>query len=627
MRTVQIHITKYFFCARLIILYTGTCILLFSTSLISGGYQPPIGIPAPSFGIEENMHDIYGEGYYTYYIDNTAPNATDVNNLYGTAEKPRMTIPNRLFFLNPGTVMKIYGGPYTFNFDPIWAGMGTAEQPIFICGGDPSNKAIISNCHIVLGGSYLIFENLELSPNTNISISQSTPDHVVIRNCDIYNPEDKIITYGSAVSAGGEDIVIYKNHIHHHWQANDIDCHGVVPMAGARRVWVLDNHIHHCSGDAFQATHAASLNPARYVYVGRNVMHDDRENGVDLKFVKDIVISQNIIYGYKDASTSDGSAVVLGSDGMPNRVWVIFNEIFNSRNGIRNEETDVAWLIGNRIHHIEGFAIGLEKKSDDLYVIGNTVYDVNLAIDQFGPENFRLHIFDNIFAQIRNSSLHLDIASQSVADSSEMSQNLFWQGEGESVVIRWGSGNQKSYFSSADFVGFEGGSNNIIGDPLFSGPAVYDFSIGPGSAAIDAGSEHASYDAYEALFGINIKSDCIGTPRPQGEMWDIGAYEFTTTTGIAESHSRPDRFTLHQNYPNPFNPITTINYELPITNYVELSIYNSLGEKVETLIAKQQISGSHQIQWNASRFASGVYLCRLQSNYGLSETRKMLLIK
>ena len=50
-----------------------------------------------------------------------------------------------------------------------------------------------------------------------------------------------------------------------------------------------------------------------------------------------------------------------------NRVWVIFNDIYNSRNGIRNEETDVAWLIGNRIHHIEGFAIGLEKKSDNLY--------------------------------------------------------------------------------------------------------------------------------------------------------------------------------------------------------------------------------------------------------------------
>jgi hypothetical protein len=69
---------------------------------------------------------------------------------------------------------------------------------------------------------------------------------------------------------------------------------------------------------------------------------------------------------------------------------------------------------------------------------------------------------------------------------------------------------------------------------------------------------------------------------------------------------------LHQNYPNPFNPKTIINYELPITKYVELSIYNLLGQKVATLVSQKQKAGSHQVEWDASGFGSGVYYYRIE---------------
>jgi hypothetical protein len=83
---------------------------------------------------------------------------------------------------------------------------------------------------------------------------------------------------------------------------------------------------------------------------------------------------------------------------------------------------------------------------------------------------------------------------------------------------------------------------------------------------------------------------------------------------------------LSDNYPNPFNPITTINYHLPTRNYVDLSVYNQLGQKVATLIAKEQVSGTYQVKWNAENFTSGVYYYRLKAGEFVI-TKKMLLLK
>jgi ligand-binding sensor domain-containing protein len=88
----------------------------------------------------------------------------------------------------------------------------------------------------------------------------------------------------------------------------------------------------------------------------------------------------------------------------------------------------------------------------------------------------------------------------------------------------------------------------------------------------------------------------------------------------------PNNYMLIQNFPNPFNPTTKIKYELPITNYVDLSIYNLLGQKVATLISQKQEAGPHYIEWDASRFASGVYYYRIEAG-NFVQTRKMIYLK
>jgi photosystem II stability/assembly factor-like uncharacterized protein len=88
----------------------------------------------------------------------------------------------------------------------------------------------------------------------------------------------------------------------------------------------------------------------------------------------------------------------------------------------------------------------------------------------------------------------------------------------------------------------------------------------------------------------------------------------------------PKEYYLYQNYPNPFNPVTTINYELPITNYVNLSVYDILGREAAVLVNEKQTAGKYKVEWNASSYPSGVYFYQLSAG-DYSETKKMVLLK
>ena len=85
-------------------------------------------------------------------------------------------------------------------------------------------------------------------------------------------------------------------------------------------------------------------------------------------------------------------------------------------------------------------------------------------------------------------------------------------------------------------------------------------------------------------------------------------------------------FALYQNYPNPFNPKTVISWQLPISSYIDLSIYNILGQKVCTLVSEKREAGKHQVEWNGSDYSSGLYFYRIATEH-YTATKRMLLIK
>jgi hypothetical protein len=88
----------------------------------------------------------------------------------------------------------------------------------------------------------------------------------------------------------------------------------------------------------------------------------------------------------------------------------------------------------------------------------------------------------------------------------------------------------------------------------------------------------------------------------------------------------PNSMQLAQNYPNPFNPSTTISYTLPSRSKVRLDIYDVLGRAVDQIDLGTVSSGMHEVEYDGSALASGVYFYRLVSDFG-QETRKMVLLK
>jgi len=85
-------------------------------------------------------------------------------------------------------------------------------------------------------------------------------------------------------------------------------------------------------------------------------------------------------------------------------------------------------------------------------------------------------------------------------------------------------------------------------------------------------------------------------------------------------------YQLEQNYPNPFNPLTVINYQISGISHVEINVYSMLGQKVAILVSGRQPAGNHSVEWNATRFASGVYFYELKTG-SFQQTRKMLLLR
>jgi hypothetical protein len=103
-------------------------------------------------------------------------------------------------------------------------------------------------------------------------------------------------------------------------------------------------------------------------------------------------------------------------------------------------------------------------------------------------------------------------------------------------------------------------------------------------------------------------------------------HEYASTVEATPGAPMPTEYTLSQNFPNPFNPNTSISYSVKEAGFVNLKVYNLIGQEVATLVAGEMPAGSYTASFTATDLPSGVYVYRLEVN-NFTAQKKMVLLK
>ncbi len=217
------------------------------------------------------------------------------------------------------------------------------------------------------------------------------------------------------------------------------------------------------------------------------------------------------------------------------------------------------------------------------------------------------------------SALYIDGVSQTIGGSTSVSMPsstwylASWYGGGTSNLnfigcldeLRlWNDARTASEISSNKDLELTGNEQGLIG--------YWNFNEGSGTTLTDS------------------KGSANGTLyNMESSDWVVGASSLSKRGGSYDNkmgQQIPTEFKLFQNYPNPFNPSTVISFALPTSQFVNLSVYNIVGEKVAELINGTMVAGNHTVTFDASSLTSGIYIYRISAgNY--AAIKKMMLIK
>ncbi len=548
-------------------------------------YTPPRGIPAPTFGIDEDVDDYIGKSYnysldgrgvltytisvitgspFTHYIDMDHASSTDTANEYGTEAKPRKTIPNTFA---AGSVIEIHNGTYDTD-EHFTSQAGTAASPTFI-RGDPSSKPVYLTDQTpsekmlnFLGTcSYIIIENIDFDGGDyramNIGGSSS---YMCVRYCEIQNKAFDN-NEGCIVILPGTDntmsnIVVYSNTIHDigsYTTASDEDFHGILPSTDGRsaptsltEVWVLENTGEKISGNLVQVNGGANDHDLlQYIYIGDNVAFTNRQSGVGIKECVHCIISENTFYDSHEYGASNPSAGITYQYS-PDNLWIIFNTLYDNTYGVRAsgskpDITHSAYTIGNLIYDNKTEGIthfgyrtgwGFQGHSDEMnhYIIGNTIYNcpggIHLEKHKAGAEYY---VYNNIIVDVNEVDFaHLAVATPADQGLVTTDYNLFYDVSSDTRFL-WLDADVE-YRTLATFQAAISGQeqNSVEGVPLFTSSNTDDYTLGAGSPAIDTalytGTVKNVFDLFQNNYGIDIRYDLDGNTRT-GLVWDIGAYE------------------------------------------------------------------------------------------------------
>ena len=506
-------------------------------------WTPPIGIPAPSFGITQtapaapNPWTTQVPGFY--YVEQKA-GATNTNNTYGTPAKPRLSIPNPV---PAGSVVEIHGFYDVSQSSPNTLLMqGTAANPVFIRGASSTNRPLIRRNWEVTG-TYYILENLEFGPmpdqsTTGSLVVLSPTSHMALRYSELHGTLDDGGMGNENWNSGAsrsDNIVIWRNSFHDNGDVNasfDQDVEGIHVGSYQSYVWVLENEMARNSGDGIQINAGEALKPfTNHIYVGRNVSHHNKQGGFWVKQAVDVVFSQNIAYSHRPGNSSLGHC--LGGQYAPDWVWWISNFAYDCDYGIalfsdwEDGQITHQFFIGNVIWNIHASTPSIPNDGwspaaitaaggNERHFINNTFYDVDSGINVPSPFGFA-EVKNNVIVNLSQpdgNHMNLEFGTVAGNPNTKFDHNLFFP------TPRINLNGTKYYLTAAQMAMMK----SIAMDPLFRNPSASDFHIGANSPASATGESSNVYATFQNRYGFSILFDADGKPQPQTTWMDMGAY-------------------------------------------------------------------------------------------------------
>ena len=279
----------------------------------------------------------------------------------------------------------------------------------------------------------------------------------------------------------------------------------------------------------------------------------------------------------------------------------------NGRHGVFFESSDSLFIRGNVV--TDNANSGLEsnfgfRSSDGATITGNTVtgngqYGINFPVEG-------VYAADN---NVRNNENGILVANPAVVEDNRIVGN-----SENGLVLNVDATDVLVVNNSIRRNGAAGLAYNR-NQPLMAINNWWGNANGPSGGAEDPETGVTANGSGDEI-GSNVRFDPWLTTDPFGE----------TETSADDAEALAAVFALDQNYPNPFNPSTQIRYHLPVDAYVQLAIFNILGERIAMLVNERQQAGAHDVMLDASHLASGVYIYRLEAGDFIS-TRKMVLVR
>lgn len=261
---------------------------------------------------------------------------------------------------------------------------------------------------------------------------------------------------------------------------------------------------------------------------------------------------------------------------------------------------------GNQRYNNEFFNYRLLVKNDGLIKLGSiSTHSFNNKTN-FTISSTHSHIIKKIATTC--SDCHRAMGSTNIAIKE-------YNDTGFITVVKWDTASKKAFVTNA----------------VIPVPADWKTSL-----KID----HVTYAGDSSVFPSNpdlweyLKSETdnahmyFAEPLDSSTLQKLGFTRFPTSVEIEENI--PSEFTLYQNYPNPFNPATLISYQLPVSGYVTLKIYDLLGREVAVLVDEYKPAGKYEVEFQSAsrtgRLASGIYYYQLKTGDYI-HTKKMMLMQ